>query len=242
MNPREDLSRIDDSLADRPWTALKGNTHWGFVVYRCTYKDNNPQWQRMLNALNIGITEGLEIYERPDLLSSHRLTVMDDAAKYDGATAHDVRDYFHAWVTGELPTVLKDPIIWDDAVLGTNEEGAVQMQLGARYNFCLLVDDVCLESLDRMERPVVKLLCRFQGYREPGDRGYGVHPEFEDGEMEFDEEDVGWMYMSVGEYCSHYKDLVDANNWYLTYVRPPGMMFMNDYVLPGTGEPELTRL
>ncbi len=30
--------------------------------------------------------------------------------------------------------------------------------LGARCNFCLFVDDICLESLGGMRRPVLKLL------------------------------------------------------------------------------------
>ncbi|KAL2821496.1 hypothetical protein BJX63DRAFT_378343 [Aspergillus granulosus] len=193
----------------------------------------------MLGALNNEVTEGLRVYERLDLLPRHRLTVMDDAAKYDGATSHDIRDHFHSWVTGELPTVLKDPGMWDDAVLGTDEEGAVPTRLGSRYNFCLFIDDICLESLDEMESPVVKLLCRFLGYREPGDREYQVHPEFEDGETEVDEEDVGWMYMSIVDYCSHYRDLVDTNDWYGMYLRPPYMMLMDELELPGTGEPKV---
>lgn len=233
MGPLENLSRIDDSLADHPWTALKGGTPWGFVVYRCTYKDNNPQWQRMLDVLNTEVTEGLETYGRLDLLPHHRLTVMDDAAKYEGATSHDIRDHFHSWVTGELPTVLKDPSACDDATLGTDEGSAVELQLGSRYNFCLFIDDICLESLDNMDIPVIKLLCRFRGYREPGHRKYRVHPEFEDGETDIDEEDVGWMYMNVAEYCSHYSDLVDREGWYGMYLRPPCMMLMDDSQIPG---------
>ncbi|KAL4967026.1 uncharacterized protein BDV14DRAFT_170480 [Aspergillus stella-maris] len=145
----------------------------------------------MLDVLNTGVSEGVEIYERLNLLPHHRLTAMDDAAKYDGATPHDIRDQLYSWVKKELPTVLKDPKRLNDPVLGTYELEAATPRLGSRYNFCLFVDDICLESFDRMNMPVVKLLCRFRGYREPGDREYEVHPMFEDGETEDNEEDVG---------------------------------------------------
>ncbi|KAL5000225.1 hypothetical protein BDV10DRAFT_183550 [Aspergillus recurvatus] len=91
------------------------------------------------------------------------------------------------------------PSMWDDAVLGADEEGTAERQLGSRYNFCLSADEICLQSPDKMHSLVVKLLCRFLGYRGPGDRAYEVHPEFEDDETGFDEEDAGWMYMSVVE-------------------------------------------
>lgn len=77
-----------------------------------------------------------------------------------------------------------------------------------RYNYCLVVDDVCLESLDRIARPVVKPVKLVKKVKkvfqdEDDSRGGGggsgmvAHPDWEDGVRDCNEEDVGWMYLPV---------------------------------------------
>ena len=109
----------------------------------------------------------------------------------------------------------------------------MEMGLGTRYNFCLFVDDICLESLDRMGLPVIKVLCRFSGVRGLDERDYVVHPEYEDGETEEAEEDVGWMYTHVLDYCDRYVRLVEATDWYEEYCRPPWLMWCDEDKFPG---------
>lgn len=74
---------------------------------------------------------------------------------------------------------------------------------GARYNFALFVDDICLESLDHMHSPVVKIMSKQWPTLTPEERNYEVYPGWEDGTTEIGEEDVGWMYMHVGENGSY---------------------------------------
>lgn len=81
--------------------------------------------------------------------------------------------------------------------------------LGPRYNFCLFVDDICLESLDEMS-PVMKILWKQWGGREPTDRQYEIHPDWEDGEKDKWEEDFGWMYIPVDKYFKYYDLFEDA--------------------------------
>lgn len=96
---------------------------------------------------------------------------------------------------------------------------------GTRYNYCLFVDDICLESLEHMMEPVLKLLERQWGHLEPAERGYIIHPEWEDGQTDEEEEDVGWTYMTVGDYVSTYAHLTSGSAlWLDYYARPPTMV------------------
>lgn len=150
------------------------------------------------------------------------------------ATARQVREHFHTWVSqslaGRLPRNLATKI--DDL----DWTGATSTP---RYEYCLFVDSLCLESLDQpaLHFPVVKLLCRdWTDPLSPQDRQSAlVHTGFHDGVTEYYEEDVGWMYMPVSEYVDWYARLHDlVNGWDGTYVRPPYIYgFEEEEELPG---------
>ncbi|KAM5446122.1 hypothetical protein MaudCBS49596_006808 [Microsporum audouinii] len=82
--PRQTLKAIALSLGD---ITLKQPTTWGFVVYRCSY-NNEDAWQTILQKLRDEIAESLE-GEREDLLPRHEMIIMDDKVKFDGVTSHD---------------------------------------------------------------------------------------------------------------------------------------------------------
>ncbi|KAH8645461.1 hypothetical protein BX600DRAFT_165003 [Xylariales sp. PMI_506] len=71
-----------------------------------------------------------------------------------------------------------------------------------RYRYCLFVDDLCIESVTFQDMnnywPVVKLLNKEWGPLPVSERTCNIYPGFEDGETEYDEEDVDWMYMNIG--------------------------------------------
>ncbi|KAL2819615.1 hypothetical protein BDW59DRAFT_164942 [Aspergillus cavernicola] len=161
----------------------------GFAVYRCSYKDDS-QWQRMLSLIETQVRESLRCEQWLDLLPCHRLTILDDV-KFNGATSHEIRDHFQAWVDGELATALKNPVKNPSQ---QSDKSLFTPSLASRYNFRLFVDDIRLESMDKMTFPVVKNLSRLYGSREAGDRNYKVQPEYEDGETDEGDEQVGWMY------------------------------------------------
>ncbi|EEQ30658.1 conserved hypothetical protein [Microsporum canis CBS 113480] len=79
----------------------------------------------------------------------------------------------------------------------------------------------CLESVDHMDLPVVKLLAKHFGARDPAERDYIIHPDYEDGETDNEEEDVGWMYLEVYNYVEMYGLLEETDWWYDQYQRPP---------------------
>lgn len=202
---------------------LKQPITWGFVIYRCSY-NNEDAWQTILQRIRDEMAECLEDQGQEDLLPRHEIIIMDDKAKYDGATSHDIRDHFTSWVFNALP----------DIMVNTPTESQLQLTLvndphsmglehvfGTRYNFCLFVDDICLESVEHMDIPVVKLLAKHFGARDPEDRNYTIHPDFEDGETAMEEEDVGWMYLEVYTYAEMYNALEEEEWWYELYRRPP---------------------
>ncbi|GES63342.1 hypothetical protein ATEIFO6365_0007002900 [Aspergillus terreus] len=225
----DDYSKIDSSLS---YAELKNDSPWGFVVYRCSYHDNS-QWQRMVQLITSSVEESLTLNRRIDLLSRHRLTIMDDATQFDGATSHMVRDNVQSWVSSQLSAVLEDSEQRKSPVNGGESSIDVEMTLGTRYNFCLFVDNIALESLDRMSLPVIKLLCRFSGIRGPDERNYVVHPDYEDGETAEEHEDVGWMYTCVVDYCDIYTRLVESSDWYEEYCRPPWLKLCDEDEFPG---------
>ncbi|OAL74474.1 hypothetical protein A7D00_0066 [Trichophyton violaceum] len=137
----------------------------------------------------------LESEGEDDLVLRHEMIIMDDKAKYDGATSDDIH-HFTSWVFDNLPDIMvKTPTESALQLVHVNDPISVgpESDFGPRYNFCLFVDDICLESVEHMDIPVAKVLAKHFGARDPEDRDYPIHPDYEDGETDMEEEDVGWM-------------------------------------------------
>jgi hypothetical protein len=60
----------------------------------------------------------------------------------------------------------------------------------------------------------------------PEERNYKIDPDWHDGITEEEEEDVGWMYMSVSDYVDTYDQFEWAHMavWHDSYLRPPQML------------------
>jgi len=88
------------NTADRIQEQLDEDGHhvWGFVVYRCTYSDD-AAWEIFLERINASIRDSMEYYNGLDLLDKDcfRLTVIEDASKFDGASRQIVREHFKEW-------------------------------------------------------------------------------------------------------------------------------------------------
>ncbi|KAH8126559.1 hypothetical protein LI328DRAFT_131475 [Trichoderma asperelloides] len=210
--PDVDFDRIKSTM-----TCTKfHDSIWGFVIYRCS-QGNQAAWDRLLQALRSEVQDNLRYYIRPDLLEFHDLHVIDDKALY-GATSHQVRDHFQSWV----PKNLEDRVRLGATNLDDNVDWLYATST-PRYKYCLFVDDICLESVDQpgSHRPAVKLLCKdWESPYPPEERNYSVPAPFHDGATEYDEEDVGWMYMPL-DYYIHKYDVLGKCDWDDQYVRPP---------------------
>ncbi|KAJ5218704.1 uncharacterized protein N7498_000803 [Penicillium cinerascens] len=212
----------------------KPNLPWGFCIYRCSFKDD-AAWHKMLQLIQQEVQESLELClppgeERTELLEAHDLVIHDEPAKFKGVTSHEVRDHFNDWVAEQLPKVVDTPetlqrlIRWHSE--RENEIPGPEHAFGARFNFALFVDDICLESLVHMDMPVVKILYKQWGDLSPEERNYKIDPDWHDGTTEESEEDVGWMYMSVFEYVDTYdrSEWAHMDVWRASYLRPPWML------------------
>ncbi|OJD27211.1 hypothetical protein ACJ73_01395 [Blastomyces percursus] len=95
---------------------------------------------------------------------------MDGQSRFDGATSYEIRDHFVSWVVDVPKRVQTAKLEKFDLAIIQRNEGPDELNscaetlclssglFGARYGFCLFVDDICLESLDHMSSPVVKIL------------------------------------------------------------------------------------
>jgi hypothetical protein len=88
----EPLAGIEAALACP--LLREGARPWGAVVYRVAYGDEyDVAWRRMLELIGSAVREALlEVRDRPDLLQRHQLVVMDDRARFEGASSGAVRD------------------------------------------------------------------------------------------------------------------------------------------------------
>jgi hypothetical protein len=196
----------------------KPDLPWGFSIYRCTYKGDKA-WERILQLIHHSVQKYLR-EGAPELTPHHQLVINDDVTKFDGATSHEIRDHYNVWVEEQLPLVASSP---ERLHMFEGAYVPPEYPFGARFNYALFVDDICLESLDHMMSPVVKILYKQWGNLTPDERNYKIHPDWHDGTTEVEEEDVGWMYMSAAGYVELY-DKCEWSNldiWYTFYLRPP---------------------
>jgi hypothetical protein len=95
--PRGDSSR---NTADQIDEQLREDGHrvWGFAIYRCTYSDD-AAWETFLERIHASIWASMRYYNGLDLLEEDRfrLTVIEDANRFDGASRQIVREHFKEW-------------------------------------------------------------------------------------------------------------------------------------------------
>lgn len=110
-----------------------------------------------------------------------------------------------------------------DTTCTISDVSHLSVDITPRYNYCLVVDEICLESIEHPEalESVVKLIWRdWECPWSPEEKLQGVQPPFHGGITEFAEEDVGWMYLPLLFYMDKYENF---HNWCWDdmYVRPP---------------------
>lgn len=156
-----------------------------------------------------------------------------------GATSHQVREHFRAWATKNLAARLKADDDAGNTTINTIEDISWKpATFATRYQFCLFVDSISLESLDQtlsvnggsLNFPVVKLLDKEWPRPDlsPEERRTLVVEEPDIDDFEFpedyaDEADVGWMYMPLYQYVEWYDLMCRPCSWSDIYVRPPGV-------------------
>jgi hypothetical protein len=244
-SPNEELESFHS------WPYVKSDAPWGFVVYRAVYgKDSDELFKRMLDLLLDVVAGSLppnDLMKTVELGSHFKSTVMEDGERFAGADSHTIREAFREWVADDLPPRVLNPereggigniraMIRSNVIREVHEYSNEEplnpwWQAPPRWCFCLLVDDICLRSLNRPDGhgAVVKVVnLRFQR-----GRFETIAEGWEDGETDDLHEDVGWMYAKVHSYEALYDILSDPSNWddEVWYWRPE----KEEYPIPMSG-------
>ncbi|UNI19586.1 hypothetical protein JDV02_005766 [Purpureocillium takamizusanense] len=236
-NSADPLKEVEATLKHR---SFKADAPWGLAVYRVAYGDD-AAWDRMLQHLHESVESIQQEPVNQHLYPRHRFEIMDDKSQFDGATISQLRDDFSKWVLQEYRRNCKEserPSVEDSEA---DEEGRTHgYSGGARYNFFLVVDDICLESMDQACGAVVKAVQRtWSAERDEGGR-YSVEEIQELGPIQDDSvweggltesslENVGWMYMETTDYVSSLESLSQPGNWEDEYLRPPQLRWQEDF-------------
>ncbi|KAK3295593.1 uncharacterized protein B0H64DRAFT_395717 [Chaetomium fimeti] len=215
---------IEEALSDRN---LKADAPWGMALYRTAYGDE-AAWRHMVARIKGSMERSVMGWD--DIRARHQLVVMDDRSQFDGATIDQVRTHFRAWSLEELkrnwrhPPLPEEELAKIEASTFGPDEGA-----GLRYNYCLVVDDLCLESVERMRSPVLKLVDKGWKPYDPDELPMtdeseeDENPGWEGGVTNSEYEWVGWMYIDTNDYVE-IQDLLQESCWWPDmYVRPPLM-------------------
>jgi len=214
---------------------------FGFVIYRCTYRDD-AAWTQLLSLIKREAQEDIkELGPGRDWLGAHlEWTVVEDPT-LDGATQEEVKMRFDGWA---------------DGVMEEYERASTDNVRGLpRFNFCVFVDKKCLASLEKSKAvvdgrkpPVFVVLMRAKrgiptwvleaqasASRRPRSSEDEEEEIFEDEEEEEEEDDIPlaayeatWMYVETQHLLSLYNSLHADSGWEHFYVRPPGVYGRNE--------------
>ncbi|CAN9232199.1 unnamed protein product [Alternaria sp. RS040] len=166
------------------------------------------------------------IEAQPGLVARYELVLMNDQSKFEGAGPEKIREHFHSWAVDELQRnwrADREPATKDEITDAAGSPDYLHCA-GSRYSFFLLVDDICLESIEMMNEPVFKLV---KGNWAPDSkRDEAAEDEkfdWEGGGINSVHEDVGWMYVDASDYVDVQDQLQEDGFWPELYVRPPLM-------------------
>ncbi|KFA48801.1 hypothetical protein S40293_01493 [Stachybotrys chartarum IBT 40293] len=197
---------------------------WGFAIYRCTYSDDEA-WRRYVQYIRDKTIRSLDNVGKQFLLEKYLdIQVVEDRDQLDGASKSLVRSLFAEKAERDRQIEQGGP--------GTASHFAKMIP---RFNYCLYVDQPCLETLLKREQwdrefeqgahqrerwPYV-ICAIIDTDCEPGGEGRDGYESIEGCTRYF----PGWMYCVVdfltGLYNRlHFEELTEGNR---TYERPPGV-------------------
>jgi hypothetical protein len=207
---------------------VEGHKVWGFVIYRCTYKDDE-KWKNFMDRFRLEMERQMDGSEGRALLKKLDITVLEDPSWEDASTA-SIRAHFQDWCEKNAQREQR-------FLLESNH----RIWKGWRYNICIHMNSCALESFDEGADPkdYVNLISRswlslrdqphllVEKRQKPSwwKRAWPpVPPEYDELEGNT-EEDVGWMMMELDSLVPMYSRLGRLNSWLTEYKRPPIVVF-----------------
>lgn len=128
--PPASSQSISRSKFDR-YKRIRDHHKWGFVIYRCDYRDDEV-WKMFLANWSDRVTRWLLSRGDSDLAASLEFTIKEDRTKLDGATVEQVQEIFTAW-TNSYEAIAEG-------------KTAREMHGAARYDYCIHVDAKALDG------------------------------------------------------------------------------------------------
>jgi len=220
----------DDSLVLDDLKRLK-HDKWGYVVYRCTYKDD-ATWDAFKRTVHEQTQEGFQDSDSPELAEYLEWTFVEDRATLDGASIPQLRERFNQWAA--------KAVVAENPRAQQNQNDYRPTGVSGRYSCFIHVDEEALQSMtaapERSSYGEPTCVNFVDALWEPlGERYHAGHCYDPDDELDevFDpidgcvEENVGWMKIEVGLAFSTYLYMGagDSVHWYLYYRRPPEVLW-----------------
>lgn len=203
---------------------LSGFFHWGFVVYRCDYSDNEL-WARYMAQWH-QITNDYMTHRQEDRTTAPYLewTVIEDKEKLAGASKEDAKELFRVW-RREL-SVERDGLGADHPMTRELPRFKYCVHVGCDSLDSLMVEQQFKQSGVRDRRPPVTFVL----VSVPDDDVPKKSDEDNDGSDDESEDlsdgyDIGWMHVPLKFWVVAYEDLHSDNNWHSHYKRPPAVMY-----------------
>ncbi|KFZ10641.1 hypothetical protein V502_08022 [Pseudogymnoascus sp. VKM F-4520 (FW-2644)] len=188
---------------------------WGWVIYRCTYGDDEAwaQFQKLINDRSRKSMAEREF--PPEVANSLEWTFVSDQSLFDGASRDQLRQHFRAWATeaekSEQPR----------AVDGEKD------YIASRYLYFIQVDEEVLRTTvdvdlyDELDWGWVNLVrCWDQDLDLDWREEAREHVDEENG-------DEGWMQIAAHMVGPDFYDAIGVRSeyWYAFYTPPPGLTF-----------------
>ncbi|KAL9623269.1 MAG: hypothetical protein Q9160_002376 [Pyrenula sp. 1 TL-2023] len=196
---------VNDSQHVRDLLSYRRQNKWGFIIYRCTYK-NDAQWARFMELLNEWTRQNLEYDKALDLMDSLDWNIREDP-KLDGTSKREIRRIFNEWL----------------------DQYADYRDTSPRYEQCIMVDQECVESvLDGAQPSDENSLIKDHGYVYLIDARWKPDEDDDDVYSPIDGctlTDVGWQKVAAGFVAPRAFNLMGEGGWGWDtyYVRPPGV-------------------
>lgn len=201
--------------------AKLGHDKWGFVIYRCTYRDNQA-WDRFKDIVRRRTLEDMADSDAPEAADRLQWTFVDDEASLDGASKDQLRARFRQWAT--------------EAITSENPRAEHHQIFGVpRYRYFIQVDEQSLRSvllapaLDPSGKGYVHFVDS-QWKQSSEDDDDDDDDESEENEEAYEliegcaEEDVGWMKIAAMMIDASFYDISSGfayGGWHVYYKRPP---------------------
>jgi hypothetical protein len=192
---------------------------WGWVIYRCTYADDEA-WARFRARIENESREQIAQSDAPEIANRLEWTWVTDSLSLDGISTAALRERFRTWTANEVARQqLEDH---DPATI-------------SRFSYFIKVDEEVMRNLTGFLAPkagwsgndFVKFVdANWEPAPPEEQKDDEWEPETWEPIEECTEKDVGWMCISPTMLNASFYETLNGDDmaWHLFYERPPSIV------------------